>query len=53
MFGFFALLLLALPLRDGTSFTTIAVVDKERLPTQPPPPVIFGGAHSRWPSGFL
>lgn len=53
MFGFFALLLLALPLRVSESFVRLVVNDKGRLTTQPPPPVIFGGAHSRWPSGFL
>jgi hypothetical protein len=52
MFGLFALLLLALPLRVSESFVRLENAN-ERLTTQPPPPVIFGGAHSRWPSGFL
>lgn len=51
MFGFFVLLLLALPLRAVENITIEN--DKARLTIQPPPPVIFGGAHSRWPSGFL
>lgn len=49
---FILLLLLSLPLRSGELVPPV-VNAKIRQTILPPPPPIFGGAHSRWPSGFL
>ena len=48
---FILLLLLSFPLRSGELVSPV-VNAKTRQVNLPSPPPIFGGAHSRWPSGF-